>query len=102
MPVHPEPRFSRPLGAFPKCQTEVAHSPRFLDVTVYVCVYVCVYGVALNHENHEITRFQRSGWKVWRPVLVFTFGLGVPLGALGPPRNIQPRRSMSSLPITDI
>ena len=38
---------SRPLGAFPKCQTEVAHSPRFLDVTV--CVRTC--GVALNQEK---------------------------------------------------
>ena len=40
---------SRPLGAFPKCQTEVAHSPRFLDVTVYG---VCMVS-SLNHENHE-------------------------------------------------
>ena len=88
-----------PPGAFPKCQTEVAHSLRFLVVTVYV---QCMYGVALNHEKHEISRFERSGWRVWRPVLVLTFGLGVPLGALEPPRNIQPRRRMSSLPIIEI
>ena len=30
------------------------------------------------------------------PVRVFIFGLGVPLGAPEPPRNIQPRQSMSS------
>ena len=41
---------SRPLGAFPKRQTEVAHSPRFLGVTVYV---VCSMYVALNHKNQS-------------------------------------------------
>ena len=52
--------------------------------------------------NRQNSETDSSRGRVWRPVLVFTFGLGVPLGALEPPRNIQPCRSMSSLPIIDI
>ena len=59
---------SRPLGAFPKRQTEVAHSPRFLGVTVYVCTYV----VRKTMKFNVLTMCD--------PVRVFIFGLDVPLG----------------------